>query len=99
MLTNFVAGMIFLLVFVFLIMALYAYALTAPSLTFDQNKLPLFVKSLARESFLSGKFVMTPNDKAQIESYTGKKWQELDVIWINSLWLQEIERLKTRYSK
>jgi len=99
MLTDFVAGMIFLLVFVFLIMALYAYALTTPSLTFDQNKLPLFVKSLAREAFLRGKTVMTPNDKGQIESYTGKKWQELDVLWINSLWVQEIERLKTRYSK
>lgn len=99
MLTDFVAGMIFLLVFVFLIMALYAYALTTPSLTFDQNKLPLFVKSLAREAFLRGKTAMTPNDKGQIESYTGKKWQELDVLWINSLWVQEIERLKTRYSK
>lgn len=97
--TDFVAGMIFLLVFVFLIMALYAYALTSPELTFDQNNLPLFVKSLAREAFLKGKSVMTPNDKGQIESYTGKKWQELDVLLINSIWTQEIDRLKARYSK
>jgi hypothetical protein len=97
--TDFVAGMIFLLVFVFLIMALYAYALTSPGLTFDQDKLPLFVKSLAREAFLKGKSVMTPNDKSQIESYTGKKWQELDVLFINSIWQKEIERLKKQLVK
>lgn len=97
--TDFVAGMIFLLVFVFLIMALYAYALTSPKLTFDQDNLPLFVKSLAREAFLKGKSVMTINDKGQIESYTGKKWQELDVLLINSIWVKEIDRLKARYSK
>lgn len=92
--TDFVAGIVFLLVFVLLIMALYTYALTAPKLTFDQNNLPLFVKSLAREAFLKGKSVMTPNDKCQIESYTGKKWQELDVLHINSIWQKEIERLR-----
>lgn len=92
--TDFVAGMIFLLVFVFLIMALYAYALTSPKLTFDQDKLPLFVRSLAREAFLKGKSVMTINDKVQIESYTGKKWQELDVLLINAIWQKEIERLR-----
>lgn len=92
--TDFVAGVLLLLIFVFLIMALYCYALTAPVLTFDQEKLPLFVKMLAREAFLKGKSVMTTNDKNQIESYTGKKWQELDVLLINSIWQKEIERLK-----
>ena len=92
--TDFVAGLIFLLVFVFLVMALYAYALTSPELTFDQDKLPLFVKSLAREAFLKGKSVMTSNDKSQIESYTGKKWKELDILLLNSIWSKEIDRLK-----
>jgi len=97
--TDFVAGMIFLLVFVFLIVALYYLALTSPKLEFEQNNLPLFVKSLAREAFLKGKSVMTSNDKGQIESYTGKKWQELDILLINSIWSQEIDRLKARHSK
>lgn len=96
---NFVEGLIFLLVFVLLIAALYWLALTSPKLEFDQNNLPLFVKSLAREAFLKGKSVMTSNDKGQIESYTGKKWQELDILLINSIWSQEIDKLKARYSK
>lgn len=97
--SNFVAGLIFLLVFIFLIIALYWLALTSPKLEFDQDQLPLFVKSLAREAFLKGKSVMTANDKGQIESYTGKKWQELDVILINSIWQKEIASLKKRFVK
>lgn len=61
---------------------------------FDQELLPLFVKQLAKEAFRNGRTVMTRNDKLQIEAYTQKKWQELDILSLNSIWYLEIKRLQ-----
>jgi hypothetical protein len=73
---------------------LFYYASKSQPLSFDLDQLPDFVKQLAKEAYQEGRTVMSPNDKGQIESYTEAKWQDLDMIKINSIWMQEINRLK-----
>lgn len=93
---DFLIGLLLLVTTFFLIGFLYYYALTSPGLIFDQANLPLLVKSLAKEAFQSGRMIMTLNDKKQIESYAGKKWHELDILHLNSIWVKEIQRLKKK---
>lgn len=63
-------------------------------LILPDEKLPLFVRQLAKEAFLEGRTIMNKNDKGQIESVTGFRWQDLDIVNLNSIWIKEIERLK-----
>lgn len=88
--------MSFIFISTFLIFTgfLFYYASKSQPLSFDLDQLPDFVKQLAKEAYQEGRTVMSPNDKGQIESYTNTKWVDLNIIQINSVWIQEIDRLK-----
>lgn len=88
--------MSFFLVFAFfcLVISLAYLARISPPIDFDQELLPDFVRQLAREAYLEGRIVMGRNDKRQIESFTGKPWSKLNFYELNSIWLNEMDRLK-----
>jgi len=88
--------MSFIFISTFLIFTgfLFYYASKSQPLSFDLDQLPEFVKQLAKEAYQEGRTVMSTNDKGQIESYTNTKWVDLNIIQINSVWIQEIDRLK-----
>lgn len=88
--------MSFLFVFAFfcLIVTLAYLARISYPIEYDQKLLPDFVRQLAKEAFISGRVVMNKNDKNQIESFTRKPWSKLNFFELNSIWLQEIDRLK-----
>jgi hypothetical protein len=62
--------------------------------TLSAEELPSFVRQLAKEAFLEGRTIMNKNDKGQIESVSGSKWQDLEILVLSSIWIKEIERLK-----
>lgn len=85
---------LFITVFVLFVGFIFYYGSKSEPLSFDKGQLPQFVRQLAKEAFLEGRTVMGLRDKRQIESYAETKWPELDIVQINSIWMQEINRLK-----